>query len=358
MKKLVINGKFLLNKNKRGIDRFSYEILLALDNLCNLESVELLIPNVDINNIPKLKNIKIKKYGGIFGIRFWQYIEYQYYLIKNKALSIAFQPEEAPIFNLGIVTIHDIYHERQKNQVNGLEAYIKNRYHLLINKLAIKNARIITAVSNFTKKEIIDYYKHNEKNIYITYNSCNHLFNMNMNESFLLEKYKKIIGNEYYFFLGSQEKRKNIKWICKLAEKYKEKKFILAGPPLRKSTFADDGISNIDNIEYIGYISDEEVGFFMKHCKAFLFPSFYEGFGIPPLEALVFGAKVFCSNSSCLPEIYGNNVIFFDPYDYNIDLDLLESRSIKIDKAIFKKYSWENSASVFFKQMKKLILKG
>ena len=50
-------------------------------------------------------------------------------------------------------------------------------------------------------------------------------------------------------------------------------------------------------------------------------------------------------------------MIFFDPYDYNVDLDLLESRSIKIDKAIFKKYSWENSASVFFKQMKKLILK-
>ena len=65
----------------------------------------------------------------------------------------------------------------------------------------------------------------------------------------------------------------------------------------------------------------------MQHCRAFLHPAVFEGFGIPPLEALSQGARILLSNASCLPELYGDTAAYFDPQDYQVDLDaLLHSR--------------------------------
>ena len=105
-----------------------------------------------------------------------------------------------------------------------------------------------------------------------------------------------------------------------------------------------NNVDNIRNLKTIGYITDEEMAFFMSKCKAFLFPSLYEGFGIPPLEALYFGARVLCSNSTCLPEIYKDYVTYFDPYDYDVDLDKLLEKPVNKSKEIFDLYSWDKSA--------------
>ena len=90
--------------------------------------------------------------------------------------------------------------------------------------------------------------------------------------------------------------------------------------------------------------SDGESKALMKNCKAFIFPSVYEGFGIPPLEALLCGAKVLCSNATCLPEIYEDTVVYFDPYDYDADIDELLKKPVANPAKIFKKCSWERAA--------------
>ena len=351
MRKIVFNGKAFIKKNKRGVQRYTCEIISALDKYAIDKNIEVLIPNVDVE-LPKLKNIKFIKFGGNITIKGWQYLSYQYYILKNNALSISLSADVAPFIKPGIVAIHDmaILNEKKffssvKNKILYFKNYIKHKYTLFIYYMAVKNAKKIITVSNFSKEEIAKYY--NIDDISVIYNAWEQLKNIKIDEETIRKKYKNIINTRYYFFLGGRDKYKNIKWICEIAKKYKDRNFIIAGPPIDKYSLNDDiDLLEMKNIIYIGYITDEEIAFFMKNCRAFLFPSLYEGFGIPPLEALYFGAKVFCAKSTCLPEIYKDYVVYFSADNYNVDLDYLESLKVKNRKDILKIYSWDKSAKM------------
>ena len=95
---------------------------------------------------------------------------------------------------------------------------------------------------------------------------------------------------------------------------------------------------------YTGYASDQLAKTLMKFCKAFIFPSYYEGFGIPPLEALSLGAKVIVSNTASLPEIFGNSAYYISPDNADIDLNELISKPVADADEVLSKYSWEKSA--------------
>ncbi len=90
-------------------------------------------------------------------------------------------------------------------------------------------------------------------------------------------------------------------------------------------------------------------------CKAFIFPSLYEGFGLPPLEAMAAGARVIVSNASCLPEIYGHSVCYIDPYNTDVELSellALQKNNVQFKEDILNRYSWEKSAERLHKIMK------
>ena len=82
----------------------------------------------------------------------------------------------------------------------------------------------------------------------------------------------------------------------------------------------------------------------MKHCKLFLHPAVFEGFGIPPLEALALGAPIALANATCLPELYGDTARYFDPYDYDTDLDRLAAQPVAAPDEVLQKYSWDRTA--------------
>ena len=102
-----------------------------------------------------------------------------------------------------------------------------------------------------------------------------------------------------------------------------------------------------------GYITDGEIKYLMANCKAFIFPSFFEGFGIPPLEALSVGAKIIVSNTSCLPEIFGDSAYYIDPHNYNINLDDLLSISVKDRQLVLNRFRFR----IFAKRIHNHILK-
>ena len=72
-------------------------------------------------------------------------------------------------------------------------------------------------------------------------------------------------------------------------------------------------LKELPNVKLLGYVSDGQVKWLMQNCKAFIFPSYYEGFGIPPLEALSVGAKIVVGNAASLPEIYKKSAYYIDP---------------------------------------------
>jgi glycosyltransferase involved in cell wall biosynthesis len=82
----------------------------------------------------------------------------------------------------------------------------------------------------------------------------------------------------------------------------------------------------------------------MEHCKAFILPSYYEGFGLTPLEALSCGAPVIVAKAASLPEIYGNTAHYIDPYNTNVNLDELLLEPVEKPDAILVKYSYDTAA--------------
>lgn len=90
----------------------------------------------------------------------------------------------------------------------------------------------------------------------------------------------------------------------------------------------------------------------MQNCKGFLHPAVFEGFGIPPLEALSLGAPIALARASCLPELYGDTARYFDPYDYDVDLDALFAKPAAPPDKVLAKYSWEKTARFWLDETK------
>jgi glycosyltransferase involved in cell wall biosynthesis len=147
----------------------------------------------------------------------------------------------------------------------------------------------------------------------------------------------------YYFSLGSLSRRKNIRWIIEYALKHPEDIFVISGDSL-PTTKIEGLTEKPDNIILSGYLEDAKIRALMENCKAFMLPSYYEGFGLTPLEALSCGARVIAANAASLPEIYGNTVHYIDPYNTGVDLDALLREPVEAPDAILKKYSYDDAA--------------
>ena len=101
----------------------------------------------------------------------------------------------------------------------------------------------------------------------------------------------------------------------------------------------------LKNMIYTGYISDGEIKCLMRYCRAYIQPSFVEGFGIPPLEAMSVGTNCILSDCSAFREIYGKSVWYIDPAEYdNISMKEIMSKDKEENEPILKKYSWKLSA--------------
>lgn len=128
--------------------------------------------------------------------------------------------------------------------------------------------------------------------------------------------------------------------------------FVVAGGKDLRAFGDDTEAKDTANVFYPGYVSDEENAALMKHCKLFLHPAVFEGFGIPPLEALSLGAPIALARASCLPELYGDTARYFDPYDYEVDLDALAAQPVAPPDKVLAKYSWDRTAAFWLERIK------
>lgn len=168
----------------------------------------------------------------------------------------------------------------------------------------------------------------------------------------IFNKFPILIPYEYYFAASSLTPQKNFKWIIDVAKKNTNTIFAIAG---KKEKLTNKfGAQIPDNLLFLGYITDGEMKALMRNCKAFIHPAFYEGFGIPPLEAMANGAKVIVSNTSSLPEIFQNSAYYINPYDTTVNLNNLIKKSIEPSSYVLNKYSWENEAKKLYNYLNSL----
>ncbi len=223
-----------------------------------------------------------------------------------------------------------------------------------------RSDRIIT-VSKFIKNEIIEHLGFNEKKISVIYNGVDHeIFKVYDQKILQITKSTLNISKHFILFVGSVEPRKNLILLLEaysLLDKTIKKKFnfLLVGFKGWNNTKVMDIIKREEQyIQYLGYLSDQELAHVYNLASLFVYPSHYEGFGIPPIEAMACGTPVIVSNAASLPEVCADAALYCDLYDAN-DLkekmtDILTHTKLSEQLRIkglkhAKQYSWEKSAT-------------
>lgn len=252
-----------------------------------------------------------------------------------------------------VVTIHDM----QPFVGKWIDPkFAQGRIEIMTKALNSDVQRII-AISEFTKSEIIKYFPKTESKIDVVYHGNNFNHNLIIDESKpnLIKTIAK--GRPFLFFIGNIEERKNlinqIKAFEILKQSHKDLIFILSG---RAGHNAQEILSYISTSKYksdihiTGYLSDEEKEYALKETSCFMFVSWYEGFGIPVLEALAKNTNIITSNTSSLNEIghgycYQSNPA--DPADIALNVNMIMEKGNlkKVDLGEFQKeWSWEKCA--------------
>jgi len=344
--KYVFDGQVYVQRIT-GQYRYADEILKEFDKLISKDEYEIIVPEyVDLTG--KFENLKVVHYGKVRGIM-WTQISLGIYLWKHNAVSIGFC-NTTPLIKPGIAVVHDIGYKVLKNHYKNLYGRLSSLWHRLNYWIIAKGKKPIISVSEFSKKQISEVYKVDPNRITVIGNGWQH-YDRIVEDDSIRKQYKQLEAGNYYFSLGSLEERKNFKWVMEVARRNLNEIFVVAGGNVKN---AKDKINfgSLPNVLFVGYISDGHAKWLMRNCKAFLFPSTFEGFGIPPLEALSVGTKVICSNTSCLPEICGEAVSYVDPWKYDVDLAELEKEERRqYYKVVLEKYNWK----VFAEKLKKFI---
>lgn len=343
MKKIIINGKFLSQK-VTGVQRYARELVEALDNIAGDNTdFEIAVPP-EAKDIPKYKNIKVNVVGKLHK-QMWEQISFPKYVKSRSAVSLNLC-NAAPLSNPGIVCIHDV-------KIKAYPQFFKRSFLMwygILFSSETKKAKHIITVSDFSKSEICRYYNVNSDRITVIPNAWQHFNRIDYNEN-TLTKYG-LVKQEYYFGMSSLESNKNFKWIAEAAIANPGEIFAVAGSINEKIFSKGLGFNVPKNMKLLGYVSDEEAKTLMRDCKAFLFPSFYEGFGIPPLEAAAAGAKqVIISDIPVMHELFEDNALYIDPDKYE---SLPDAQKTVNNEIVLGKYSWQSSAEKLLDLLKKI----
>lgn len=354
MEYIAINGQFTA-RQVTGQERFAFELLLELDKIVKDSPLhfKLIVPK-NAQNIPDLQNIIVEKYGKAKG-SLWEQTYFTYYLFRYRFTSLNLC-SIMPILKPGIICIHDLSYKVNPDYFKTTYTRISKIWHKLHFWLAWRFSPVIYTVSEFSKSQMIDIYHVNPKKIVVLGNGWEHF--KRVNEDVMLKiRRPEIFAKPYFFSLGSLAPNKNIEWVLSVAKIHPQYNFLIAGKNGLKDYGTDYRECDLPNVRFLGYITDGEIKYLMKHCKAFIFPSFFEGFGIPPLEALSVETKVIVARSSCLPEIFEASAYYIDPNKICMSLDELLNDSVQSGERVLQKYRFSSFARILLDSLEDLFIK-
>lgn len=269
-----------------------------------------------------------------------------------------------------IVTIHDLiilrFPTERATTLGPLLYKIKHFAGTRVLNHAVRDSKKIITVSEFSKKDIVDYFHIDPTKVQVTYEAAEATaaISHRPNET-VLEEYG--IRQPYVLYVGNAYPHKNLEILLDVAAELKRThttppwQFVLVG----KSDYFYDRLQREVNhrklneyIHFTDFVPDADLPVLYQNALTYIFPSLYEGFGLPPLEAMSYGAPVMAASTSCLPEILGEAALYFDPNDISGIINLITT--LKTDEATrhhlitqgkkqIQRYSWKSMASATLK---------
>lgn len=332
MKKVLINGQFL-GSAISGVERYAIEMVKELDKIAYDMDVSILVPKHVAPDL-KFENIKIYRSGIKLA---WTKVVFGLRARFMGAMPLCLCNEVSTLAPGGITTLHDVvYAENNGLFPDGAEKnWFVNNY-----KTIAKKSKLILTDSEFSKSRICELLGVKPEKIEIIPTAWQHFDVSDVDEK-ELKAWPDIKAGEYYFTLASVNKNKNTKWVIDTAILNPQSTFVLAGKMLDNMV----DFSKVSNVKYVGYVSDAQAKALMKYCKAFLFPSLYEGFGMPPMEAMCLGAPIIISDKASLPEVYGKSAHYIDAGKPQNNLDDILLEPVEPAQNVLDRYSWSKSAA-------------
>ena len=254
-----------------------------------------------------------------------------------------------------VVTIHDLtmyhYPRPEATTLGPVTYWVKDHIHRMVVRHAVEAAQHIFVTSEFTKQDVCETLAVPEEKMTVTYQAA-------------FERKKSMVTSTstkptkpYILYVGAAYPHKNIENLIRawkiFTEKYDtEHELVLVG---KNDSFWDRLVSTFDithlpQCRYLGFVPDDELGQLYAHASVFVFPSLYEGFGLPPLEAMVSGLQVVSTDRSCLKEVLGDGAAYIDPENpediartlYRVASDApLREELIQKGRNQARNYSWD-----------------
>jgi glycosyltransferase involved in cell wall biosynthesis len=338
---IVINARFL-TQELRGVQRFAEQICLALKQLRN--DVVFVAPH-GIQMHESAKALDVQCFGRHRG-HLWEQLDLPLYLRRQGNPLLVSLCSTAPLlYSNQIATHHDV------NYVRHPESYTRTFRLLYRTMTPIMLARIksLLTVSAFSKGEIAQVYKYPEKKIFVVPNAVSGDFHPGSQET---------NKQDYLLAVSSPSAHKNFSRMIEaflMLRGHEDLQLRIVGGA--SGVFNDDDLQRLASrdarIQFLGRLSDSELIAQYQGATAFVFPSLYEGFGIPPLEAQACGCPVLAANAASIPEVLQASALYFDPLDVShmsaamerILTDIPLRQSLRRRGLInVARFSWEESA--------------
>lgn len=306
---LYINGRFL-TQSGTGVQRYAREIIANFDAL--LDNNELaqevclrcLVPRGTTRGT-RWRNITIEEVGINHG-NLWEQIDLPIYLNGGFLFSPA---NSGPVlYRNQAITFHDA------SVFAILDAYssgFRLKHKMTFVRLA-RLAKIIFTVSKFSQDELSRYLKHPSERFKVINLSGDHMDRVQADPNIL--RSHGLQKNGYVLMVGGWSVRKNLAAVGEALELIRsDTRVVVAGEGNQNIFNQKSAQGQIKNITALGYITDEELKALYLNALGLILPSYYEGFGLPILEAMQCGCPVLCARAASLPEVAGNAALFFDP---------------------------------------------
>ena len=256
----------------------------------------------------------------------------------------------------GIVTIHDLIFMRHPEYYNWIDVKI---YEWKFRQ-TLKEADRIIAISECTKRDIIELGGISGDNIDVIYQSCNpRFFSSPDSHPSSLPPHLSSLPRRYMLCVGTIEERKNLMLAMRsLAHLPEDIHLVAVGKQTKYAAQVEAEAEKLGlkhRLHMLSGVSDVDLHTIYSLAEVFVYPSRYEGFGIPPLEALSCGSKIILAKAASLPEIYGDAAHYIDPDNSNVDLESLLSQPVADAKTVLEKYTYDNAAHQLYDLLKAYI---
>lgn len=349
---MFINGKFLA-QSLTGVQRYATELLQAFDALLVDGAwivpgpVVLLVPSARVQPLPPLRHIQICEIPSS-NLHLWE----QFHLpLAARNATLINLAGSAPLIKFGqICTFHDT---AVFDVPTSFSANFVRWYRLLFNVQGRLSRHVLT-VSGFSKERLVHHLGIDARNVSVVHCGADHMLRLPSDAAVLDSLGVKSGG--YFLAVGSTNPNKNF---ARLIEAFAglpepDARLVVVGGS-NATVFADSSNAARDDPRIVraGRLTDNEIKALYTHARVYVFPSIYEGFGLPPIEAMFCGCPVLAARAASIPEICGSGAAFFDPYSVD-DIRTSMQRALHDDgwldemrragDARSETFTWHNAA--------------